>query len=464
MNQAPDCRFQAGKPDSEHRIPEEQQMDHRRSRRYLSRSMRGARFGLLVGLLVGLAFAVPSLGSPAAAATGSESTQTSSPKKTVVSLTFDDGLASQHSTLPVLRSHGMTATFYVNSAMVGSSSHYMPWAQILQLANAGNEIGSHTLHHIVLSQVSEQIAVDEICGDRKNLIQQGLAPVTSFAYPSAVQRQPPRAVRSCGFSSARSVGGGGALLGEDIPPADPFKIRTSEAAGIGMTVQDFERNVTNAERQNGTRWIILVFHDICVSACAAQASTQLPVFARLLDWLEVQRSEGKIIVRTVGDVIANGLQASTSSPHTTVACIPSPCSDSTSRPKGVRVSMHVAGAKGSAATYYTTDGTNPKTSASWQRYTHPFAVSGTTTVRFYSRDAAGHSEPVQSQRIQGPVPGMAGVGGPGQTLGVTSSRRFIAGTSFVLFMVTLIGGIGLLWRSTSRRRLQPNDEGESDAG
>ena len=438
-------------------------MDHRRSLRWLPGGMRGARSGLLVWLVVGLVLAVSSLGSPAAAATGSGSTRSSSPK-TVVSITFDDGLASQHLTLPALRSHGMTATFYVNSAMVGSSSYYMPWTQILQLANAGNEIGSHTLHHIVLSQVSEQIAVDEICGDRKNLIQQGLAPVTSFAYPSAVQRQPPRAVRSCGFSSARSVGEGGALLGEGIPPADPFKIRTAEAASIGMTVADFERNVTKAERQNARRWIVLVFHDICVSACTVQASTQLPVFGRFLDWLAAQRSEGKISVRTVGDVIANGLQASTSSPHTTVACAPSPCSDSTSRPRGVRVSMHVAGAKGSAATYYTTDGTNPKTSASWQRYTHPFAVSGTTTVRFYSRDAAGHSEPVQSQRIKAPAPEMAGVGGPGQTLGVTSSRRFVAGTSFVLFMVTLIAGIGLLWRSASRRRLQPNDEGESDAG
>lgn len=428
-------------------------MDHRRSRRYMRRSVRGARFAMLVGLVFGLAFALPSLGSPIVAATGSKSTQTSSPQKTVVSLTFDDGLATQYSTLPVLRSHGMSATFYVNSAMVGSSRSYMTWGQILQLANAGNEIGSHTLHHIVLSQVSEQMVVDEICGDRKKLMQKGLAPVTSFAYPSAVQRQSTLAVRSCGFSSARVVGGG-VGFGDDIPPVDAYRLHSPAEATIGTTVQDLEREVASAE-QHGVRWVILAFHDICDNACAAQESIRSPELTRLLDWLEAQRSEGKVAVRTVGDVIANGPQASTSSPYTTIACIPSACSDLASRSRGVRVTLHVTGATGSGDTYYTTDGTNPKTSASWQRYTHPFAVSGATTVRFYSRDAAGHSEPVQSLRIHAPVPGMAGVGGPGRTLGVTPSRRLIAGTSLVLFMVTLLGGIGLLRRSASRHRLQP---------
>ena len=145
-------------------------MDHRRTPRYLRRSMQFNHFDKFVALVFGLVVAIASLAPSAVATTGSMSTQTKSSLNTVVSLTFDDGLASQYSTLPMLRSHGMSATFYVNSALVGSSRSYMTWGQILQLANAGNEIGSHTLHHVVLSQVSEQTAVDEICGDRKNLI------------------------------------------------------------------------------------------------------------------------------------------------------------------------------------------------------------------------------------------------------------------------------------------------------
>jgi len=382
------------------------------------------------------------------------STQPRSPAKTVVSITFDDGQATQYSIFPVLRSHAMAATFYVNSGMVGGSGFYMGWQQLYQLANAGNEIGGHTSHHAVLSQVSEPTAIKEVCGDRQHLIQEGFAPVTSFAYPTAAVRQSNSVVRSCGYSSARGVGQAAGQYWENMPPIDPYKFRTPQEARIGTTVQDLERTVTNAEQQKGTRWVILVFHGICDNSCTSQESITSSRFEQLVAWLDAQRSAGKVTVRTVGDVIANGLQAS-AAPHTTVACKPSPCSHSASPSGGVKVSLHVTGATGSAATYYTTDGTNPKTSASWQRYTHPFAVSGPTTVRYYSRDAASHSEAAQTQRIQAGVAEVAGGDRPGQTLGVTSSRRLIAGTSFVAFMVTLVGGIGLLWRGASRRRLQP---------
>jgi hypothetical protein len=117
--------------------------------------------------------------------------------------------------------------------------------------------------------------------------------------------------------------------------------------------------------------------------------------------------------------------------------------------------MHVTGATGSAATYYTTDGTNPKTSASWQRYTRPFALSGPTTLRFYSKDAASRSEAAQTQHVRAAVAQMAGSDGPGRTLGVTPSRRLIAGASFAVLVVMFFGGIGLLWKGVARRRLQP---------
>ena len=421
----------------------------------MTRSVRGARFNLLACLVITLLCAVPSPGSATAAGVAYRSTQSESPAKTVVSITFDDGQATQYSIFPVLRSHAMVATFYVNSGLAGSSSFYMGWQQLYQLANAGNEIGGHTSHHAVLDQVSEETAISEICEDRKHLIQEGFAPVTSFAYPTAAVGQSTSVVRSCGYSSGRGVGQGGGQSWENMPPVDPYKLRTPQEARIGTTVQELKRAVTNAEQQNGTRWVILVFHGICDNSCTSQESTTSSRFEQVVAWLDAQRSAGKVTVRTVGDVIANGLQASTTAPHTTVACKPSPCSQSASRSRGVRVSLHVTGATGSAATYYTTDGTNPKTSATWQRYTHPFAVSGPTTVRFYSRDAASHSEAAQTQRITAGVAEMAGGDGPGQALGVTSSRRLIAGTSFVAFIVTLVGGIGLLWRSASRRRLQP---------
>jgi peptidoglycan/xylan/chitin deacetylase (PgdA/CDA1 family) len=41
--------------------------------------------------------------------------------ETVVSLTFDDGQASQYAAASVLHRHGMAGTFYINSGYVGSS-------------------------------------------------------------------------------------------------------------------------------------------------------------------------------------------------------------------------------------------------------------------------------------------------------------------------------------------------------
>ncbi len=59
-----------------------------------------------------------------------------------------------------------------------------------------------------------------------------------------------------------------------------------------------------------------------------------------------------------------------------------------------------AGGSGVNATIYTTDGSDPKTSATAVQYSGPFSVSQTTTVKFYSTDVAGNAEAVNSQQIQ----------------------------------------------------------------
>nr|QKW93813.1 hypothetical protein [Vitiosangium cumulatum] len=50
---------------------------------------------------------------------------------------------------------------------------------------------------------------------------------------------------------------------------------------------------------------------------------------------------------------------------------------------------------GCAATYYTTDGTQPSTSS--PRYTAPVSISQSTTLKFFSVDRAGNTEAAQSQ-------------------------------------------------------------------
>src|SRR6266568_6148077 len=96
---------------------------------------------------------------------------------TVVSLTFDNGTASEYTLgyQQALQPNGVNATFYVNSGTVGtSSSKYMSWSQLGTLAAAGNEIGGKTVDGTNLTTLTAQQQINEICNDRQTILQHGL--------------------------------------------------------------------------------------------------------------------------------------------------------------------------------------------------------------------------------------------------------------------------------------------------
>lgn len=97
----------------------------------------------------------------------------------------------------------------------------------------------------------------------------------------------------------------------------------------------------------------------------------------------------------------NAAPADTTAPTTTISCNSAPCSDTSySSAVSVALSASDTGGSGVSSTRYTTDGTDPTTSASAVTYSGPFAVPQTTTVRFASIDNAGNQETPQSQQIQ----------------------------------------------------------------
>src|SRR5215207_1062621 len=328
---------------------------------------------------------------------------------TVVSLTFDDGQASQYGTLPMLSSRGMRGTYYINSAMVGSSGYYMPWSQIHDLYNAGNEIGGHTLHHTNLTAVSSTEAQHEVCDDRTALINQGFSAVTSFAYPyAAVNSTAKQVVQNCGYTSGRGVGGvisgsvcGGCPYADTIPPGDPYALRTPEPAVSSTTLSQLQSYVTNAETHGGG-WIVLVFHGICSNSCTGSNSLNPTIFTAFLDWLQPRSANGTV-VRTAGEVITGAPPPppgpDTTPPATTIVCNGAPCSGwFRTTPVSIALSATDAGS-GVDKTVYTTDGTDPATSSNAKTYTGPFPIAETTTVRFSSTDIAGNVEPTHLQQV-----------------------------------------------------------------
>jgi hypothetical protein len=284
----------------------------------------------------------------------------------------------------------------------------MPWSQIHELANAGNEIGGHTLHHTNLTTVSTTQATHEVCDDRTNLHNNGFSPVTSFAYPEAASNaSSEQIVQSCGYSSARTVGNINSIdqctdcpYAETIPPQDPYYVRTPEGITTSTTLSDLQTYVSNAETHGGG-WVVLTFHGICDNRCTNVNSMSPSIFTAFLDWLQPRSANGTV-VRTVGQVMSGTAPPppgpDTTAPTTTIACNGSSCSSWYKAAVTVSLSATDSGGSGLDQTVYTTDGSDPASAGII--YTGPFTVAQTATVRFFSTDKAGNAEQVRSQLMQ----------------------------------------------------------------
>jgi peptidoglycan/xylan/chitin deacetylase (PgdA/CDA1 family) len=104
------------------------------------------------------------------------------PSRPVV-LTFDDGYADFFtSAVPILQSHGFTATSFVVSGRMGWGGYMTP-SQIVAADGMGFTIGAHTVDHVALAALAPARATWEI--KQSKLTLEGLLghPVLDFAYP-----------------------------------------------------------------------------------------------------------------------------------------------------------------------------------------------------------------------------------------------------------------------------------------
>jgi peptidoglycan/xylan/chitin deacetylase (PgdA/CDA1 family) len=117
-----------------------------------------------------------------------------------VVLTFDDGLASHYERVfPALIEQGLTATFFVTTALLGSSG-YLGWSQLREMSAAGMTIGSHGHQHIDYSGLESGAARREFDRSRASL-EDGLGkPAVTFSAPYGfLSRSLIESARQAGF-------------------------------------------------------------------------------------------------------------------------------------------------------------------------------------------------------------------------------------------------------------------------
>jgi peptidoglycan/xylan/chitin deacetylase (PgdA/CDA1 family) len=143
-----------------------------------------------------------------------------------VAITFDDGYRDVlwHAS-PVLHRLHMPATEYVITDRVSNGDPaFLTWQELARLERAGVAIGSHTVHHLDLPDLSDTDAWAELRDSRRTLERHLGHPVQWLSYPAG--REDPRIVglaRQAGYVLAVTT-----QPGREQSGADPLELHRYE--------------------------------------------------------------------------------------------------------------------------------------------------------------------------------------------------------------------------------------------
>ena len=153
------------------------------------------------------------------------------PERGVV-LTFDDGLISHYRTVaPLLKKYGFRGTLFLYPTVLSSKKKtYMNWEQAAELVASGVfEVGSHSLYHPFLPEMSDQ-ELERQMRESKRILEKKLGVrIRLFAYPFGLfDRRVIAAARNAGYESAFTIHTGTVREGNDLWTLNRYMVTTGD--------------------------------------------------------------------------------------------------------------------------------------------------------------------------------------------------------------------------------------------
>lgn len=211
----------------------------------------------------------------------------------MVTITFDDSLASQHTLArPLLAEHDMKATIYLVTAPITDDwTGYMRLPQAQALAADGHEIGGHTVSHPDLTQLTDAEIEAELRVSQQWLETNLGVPIRQFATPYGAGNANVTAIAKRHYDSLRTVNTGLNYRGED-----PYALKAETVLSYTPPTW-LKASMDEARTSHG--WYILLFHNFTSGVPGDSYTYSTADFDTVLDLIE----ESGLDVVTIGEGI-----------------------------------------------------------------------------------------------------------------------------------------------------------------